>query len=77
MMDVFSPTHLLILLVLVLVLFGPSKLGDLGGAVGRAIHDFKKAMHEPVTLVVGSLADSADTPVTSGSAVRTDDRMVQ
>jgi sec-independent protein translocase protein TatA len=49
MMDVFSPTHLLILLVLVLVLFGPSKLGDLGGAVGRAIHDFKKAMHEPVS----------------------------
>jgi sec-independent protein translocase protein TatA len=49
MMDIFSPTHLLILLVLVLVLFGPSKLGDVGGAVGRAIHDFKKAMHEPVS----------------------------
>jgi sec-independent protein translocase protein TatA len=47
MMDVFSPTHLLILLVLVLVLFGPSKLGDLGGALGRAIHDFKNAIHEP------------------------------
>jgi len=27
MMDLFSPIHLLILLVLVLVLFGPSKLG--------------------------------------------------
>jgi sec-independent protein translocase protein TatA len=48
-MEIFSPTHLLILLVLVLVLFGPSKLGDVGGAVGRAIHDFKKAMHEPVS----------------------------
>ena len=48
MMDLFSPTHLLVLLVLVLVLFGPSKLGDVGGAVGRAIHDFKKALHEPV-----------------------------
>ena len=49
MMDLFSPTHLLVLLVLVLVLFGPSKLGDVGGAVGRAIHDFKKALHEPVS----------------------------
>ena len=48
MMDLFSPTHLLVLLVLVLVLFGPSKLGDVGGAVGRAIHDFKKALNEPV-----------------------------
>ncbi len=49
MMDLFSPTHLSILLVLVLVLFGPSKLGDVGGAVGRAIHDFKKAMNDPET----------------------------
>ncbi len=49
MMDLFSPTHLLVLLVLVLVLFGPSKLGDVGGAVGRAIHDFKKALHEPIS----------------------------
>jgi sec-independent protein translocase protein TatA len=47
MMDLFAPTHLLILLMIVLVLFGPSKLGDVGGAVGRAIHDFKKAMNEP------------------------------
>jgi sec-independent protein translocase protein TatA len=48
MMDLFAPTHLLILLLIVLVLFGPSKLGDVGGAFGRAIHDFKKAMNEPV-----------------------------
>jgi sec-independent protein translocase protein TatA len=49
MMDLFAPTHLLILLLIILVLFGPSKLGDVGGAVGRAIHDFKKAMNEPAS----------------------------
>lgn len=48
-MDLFSPTHLLILLVLVLILFGLSKLGDAGGAVGRAICDIKKAMYEPIS----------------------------
>ena len=47
MMDLFAPTHLLILLAIILVLFGPSKLGDVGGTLGRSIHDFKKAMHEP------------------------------
>jgi sec-independent protein translocase protein TatA len=46
MMDLFAPTHLLILLAIILVLFGPSKLGDLGGTLGRSIHDFKKAMNE-------------------------------
>jgi TatA/E family protein of Tat protein translocase len=46
MMDLFAPTHLIVALAIVLVLFGPSKLGDVGGAVGRAIHDFKKAMND-------------------------------
>jgi sec-independent protein translocase protein TatA len=45
--DLFAPTHLLILLVIVLVIFGPSKLGDVGGALGKAIKDFKKAVNEP------------------------------
>jgi sec-independent protein translocase protein TatA len=35
------------LLVIILVIFGPSKLGDVGGALGKAIRDFKKAMNEP------------------------------
>lgn len=47
MMDLFAPTHLLILLLIFLVLFGPSKLGDVGGAMGKAIRDFKKAVNEP------------------------------
>jgi sec-independent protein translocase protein TatA len=46
-MDIFAPSHLLILLLIILVIFGPSKLGDVGGALGRAIRDFKKAVNEP------------------------------
>jgi sec-independent protein translocase protein TatA len=46
-MDLFAPSHLLILLLIILVIFGPSKLGDVGGALGKAIRDFKKAMNEP------------------------------
>jgi sec-independent protein translocase protein TatA len=46
-MDLFAPTHLLILLLIILIIFGPSKLGDVGGAMGKAIRDFKKAMNEP------------------------------
>lgn len=46
-MDLLSPTHLLILLAIVLIIFGPSKLGDVGGALGKAIRDFKHSMNEP------------------------------
>jgi sec-independent protein translocase protein TatA len=45
-MDLFAPSHLLVILVIVLIIFGPSKLGDVGGALGKAIKDFKKAMNE-------------------------------
>ena len=45
-MDLFAPSHLLLLLLVILVIFGPSKLGDVGGALGKAIRDFKRAINE-------------------------------
>lgn len=45
-MDLFAPSHLLVLLLIILIIFGPSKLGDVGGALGKAIKDFKKAMND-------------------------------
>jgi len=46
-MDLFAPTHLLLLLFVILIIFGPSKLGDVGGALGKGICDFKRAINEP------------------------------
>jgi len=40
----FGPTELLIILLIILLVFGPSKLGDVGGALGKAIRDFKRAV---------------------------------
>ena len=46
-MDLFAPTHLFLLLMVILIIFGPSKLGDVGGALGKGIRDFKRAINEP------------------------------
>ncbi len=46
-MDLFAPSHLLLLLLVILIIFGPSKLGDVGGALGKGIRDFKRAINEP------------------------------
>ncbi len=43
----FRGEHLLIILVIVLILFGPSKLPGIGAGLGKSIRDFKKAMSEP------------------------------
>lgn len=39
---------LMLILVVVLVLFGPSKLPELGRAVGRTLHEFKSSARELV-----------------------------
>ncbi len=43
----FQPTHLIIILVIALVVFGPGKLSEVGGSMGKAIRGFKKAMNDP------------------------------
>ncbi len=43
----FQPMHLLVILIIVLVIFGPGKLGDLGSTLGKSIKGFQKAMQEP------------------------------
>ena len=43
----FRPSHLLIILIIVLLVFGPGKLPQLGSALGKTIRDFKKAVSEP------------------------------
>jgi sec-independent protein translocase protein TatA len=42
----FRGEHLLIILLVVVLLF-PSKIGQVGGSLGKSIRDFKKALNEP------------------------------
>ncbi len=45
----FSPMHLLVILLIVLIIFGPGKLPELGEGLGKSIKAFKKAMKEEQT----------------------------
>ena len=44
--NVLSPIHIILLLVVVLLIFGPRRLPELGGAVGKTIKEFQKSMAE-------------------------------
>ena len=44
MEGLLTPTHLLIILAIVLILFGPGKLPDLGKGLGKGIREFKEAI---------------------------------
>jgi sec-independent protein translocase protein TatA len=48
--ELLQPTHLLLILIVALLFFGPAKLGELGKGLGDGIRHFKKAMKdEPTT----------------------------
>ena len=46
MEGLFQPMHLIIILVIVLIIFGPGKLPELGSGLGKSIKAFKKALNE-------------------------------
>ncbi len=46
MEGLFQPMHLLIVLFIVLIIFGPRRLPELGEGLGKSIRSFKKAMSE-------------------------------
>ncbi len=40
----FQPMHLIIILAIALIIFGPGKLPQIGAGLGKSIKEFKKAL---------------------------------
>lgn len=57
--------ELVVILVIVLVLFGPGRLPELGGALGEGIKNFKKGYRDSKSLDV---TPPGDTPIRADSA---------
>ena len=53
-MGSFSLWHWLIVLLIVVLIFGTKKLKNIGGDLGGAVNEFKKAMND------GKVEDSSD-----------------
>ena len=41
-----GPAELLIIFAIVVVLFGASRIGDIGGSIGRGIREFRREVKE-------------------------------
>ena len=44
--NLFQPAHLLVILFIALLVFGPNKLSELGKGLGEGIRNFTNAMNE-------------------------------
>ncbi len=62
-MPIPGPMELILLLVIVLIIFGPGKLPDIGNAVGKGIREFRKASSDLEDSVRGeSKRSTAEEP---------------
>jgi sec-independent protein translocase protein TatA len=57
----FHPIWIAVILVIVLIIFGPGRLPELGGAVGKAMREFRKATSE-LTSEVASATHATPAP---------------
>ncbi|MBM3127550.1 MAG: twin-arginine translocase TatA/TatE family subunit [Chloroflexi bacterium] len=61
-----QPTHLIIILVVALLLFGPSKLPEIGKAMGKTIREFQTGIKEATQGFSDEVkTDAAKTPAPS------------
>lgn len=75
-MGALSPLHLILILVIVLIVFGPGKLPDIGSALGRGLREFRHASGDLEDAIRGETKPaqpptetSSDTPASGdGSA---------
>ena len=58
----FHPIWLAVILVVVLIIFGPGRLPELGGAVGKAMREFRKATSELTNEVTSAVHTTPAAP---------------
>jgi sec-independent protein translocase protein TatA len=68
------PGFLLILLIIVLIVFGPGKLPELGSAIGRGIREFRKESDKIVDEVRSSATEKESPPAAAAEVRPTESR---
>lgn len=63
--NLFTPSHLIIILVIALLIFGPRKLPELGKGLGEGLRGFKEA-------IKGNPETPKDEPVVTNAPVKPD-----
>jgi sec-independent protein translocase protein TatA len=63
-----QPAHLIIILVIVLIVFGPGKLPEIGSALGKSIREFRSSTRDDEKKVEVAVKDE---PVTGGTSTST------
>ena len=57
-----GPFELILVLIVVLIIFGPGKLPDIGSAIGRGVREFRKASSDLEDSIRGDTKSESPPP---------------
>jgi sec-independent protein translocase protein TatA len=60
--DLFTPVHLIIVLGIALLVFGPKRLPELGAGLGRSLREFREATNGMTNAFTSEPARPIETP---------------
>jgi sec-independent protein translocase protein TatA len=69
--ELFQPMHLLLILVIALLLFGPGKLPQIAANMGKSIREFKSALSAPDEVKVAAPPQQAEAQPAQPQAAQT------
>jgi sec-independent protein translocase protein TatA len=72
-----GPAELLIILAIVVVLFGASRIGDIGKGMGRGIREFRKEMRDASQDEPAKPADATSVTTTTGTVTTAEPKRPQ
>ena len=58
----FQPTHLILILALVLIFFGPGKVTEIGASLGQGLRELRRALDGHDAPPGGAESDPANRP---------------
>lgn len=65
-----GPGELILILVIVLIIFGPGKLPDIGNAIGRGVREFRKASSDLEDSIRGDTKSSTSSDTNPNESAR-------
>jgi len=72
--NLFKPMHLLVIFFIIVLIYGPKKLGELGKGLGEGIRNFKSSMNEASSPPKTNSTASTPATTTTTTAASTEEK---
>lgn len=66
-MGALEPWHLIVILGIALIVFGPGKVGELGGTLGKAVRDFRDVSEGKTPITPSQTCVNCRASISAGS----------